>query len=133
MLCGWLSVLSMVSLTGWPTWTAKFVTVKASWSLPSGPLLLDGMTFNLTVVGIADPVDAPDAAVPGAVIPGRFIAVVPAIVTFAAGRLSVSARITAQATAVVARSPRAPKNSTVSLLLKEAIPAAVDCSAPGVY
>ena len=85
MLWGWLSVLSMMSLTGWPTWTAKFVTVKASWSLPSGPLLLDGMTFNLTVVGTADDVDLPDAAVLGAVIAGMFIPVVPAIVTFADG------------------------------------------------
>src|ERR1700693_2957399 len=107
----------MVSLTGWPTWTAKFVTVKASWSLPSGPRLLIGTTFSLTAVGTAAAAVVAEDFVAGMVMPGMFIPAVPAMVTFAAGRFSVSARMTAQATAVVASSPNAPKNRTMSLLL----------------
>jgi hypothetical protein len=71
--------------------------------------------------------------VPEDVIPAMFIPVVPAIVTFADGRLSVSARMTAQATAVVANSPSAPKNRTVNLLLKEAMPAGVNRSSFAMY
>jgi hypothetical protein len=61
MLCGWSSVLSILSFSGWPAFTLNSVLVKASCFLPSGPTLESGMTdrsIALAAAMLASDVDA---------------------------------------------------------------------------
>src|SRR5438876_9735832 len=67
MLCGWLSVLSMRSVSGRPTFTADSVWLIASCFLPSGPSLWDAMSFrSRTSPGAGAPASEPRAPTTGA-------------------------------------------------------------------